>query len=292
MAAPDYSHKWETLRARRAPAERHSACRAARSGRRSAGDRARACARRWKRRARPPRWSRPTASSPAAFRRCSRAGASRPTTAPASRCRQAAPGTLLLGIASAARRGPGAGAAARAAQASAGRRRGRGARRVARSCPRARPRAARTAAAGRARRARCACSPRSRRCAHGAQFATASQGSTALLARARAAFALRGDAWRGGDEAGGRCAWRGPDGRMAAELVAELQARESAARLTVAPKMPCRCFASCSTSARCARPMAVTRASSSGACSKRGFSAPTCRPRRPQRRRVAGASRA
>jgi ATP-dependent helicase/nuclease subunit B len=46
------------------------------------------CARRSKPRARPPRWSRPTACSRARLGACSRAGESRPTTAPASRCRR------------------------------------------------------------------------------------------------------------------------------------------------------------------------------------------------------------
>ena len=128
MAAPDYSHKWETLR----PAERRLSAASAspnspiprRKRRRSRWR----CARRWRRPARRPRWSRPTGSSRRACRRCSRAGASRPTTARASRCRRRRAGTLLLGIAAPRRKSWRRSSLLALAQASAGRRRGRGAR--------------------------------------------------------------------------------------------------------------------------------------------------------------------
>ena len=86
---------------------------------------------------------------------------------------------------------------------------------------------------------------------------------------------LRGDARRGGATLAGDRAWRGPDGRTAAELVAELETPRPPHRLRRGRR--CRPAASTAArrSARCGRLTAVIRASSSGACSKPGFSTPT-----------------
>ena len=86
--SPEFSHKWEQSEARRAPPDGHSTRRASRSGGGSAGDRAGIAGSARDAGAERPRWSRPTGSSPAAFPPCWRGGASRPTTAPASRCRR------------------------------------------------------------------------------------------------------------------------------------------------------------------------------------------------------------
>ena len=153
MAAPEFSHKWETLRP---PSGDCRGIRLAelpdppRRRRRSRSH----CARRWRRPARRLRWSLPIASSRSACRRCSRGGASRPTTAPAGRSRQTPAGTLAARHRRCRSRGAGAGAAARSAQASARRRGGRGTRRVARCGARARSQAARPPPASRACRAR------------------------------------------------------------------------------------------------------------------------------------------
>ena len=75
----------------RAAPDRRARARAGRSGRGGAGDRASRCARRWRSRAGPPPWSRPTAASPGGSRPICGAGASRPTTAPAGRSRRRRP---------------------------------------------------------------------------------------------------------------------------------------------------------------------------------------------------------
>ena len=67
----------------------------------------------------------------------------------------------------------------------------------------------------------------------------------------------------------------GPAGRAAAELLAELQVSPAAQALTLAaPDVDAAYCASCSTRARSVRLTAAIRAFSSGACSKRGCSAP------------------
>ena len=55
------------------------------------------CARRSKRRARPPHWSLPTGSLPSASSGCSRGGGSRPTTVPERPCRRPRPGPCCAG---------------------------------------------------------------------------------------------------------------------------------------------------------------------------------------------------
>ncbi len=106
--------------ARRAAADRRARARARRSGRGGAGDRASRCARRWRSRAGPPLWSRPTA---ALARRVSahlrRWGIEADDSAgrPLS---QTPPGTLLLALADRGGRAVRAGAAAGLAQASSG----------------------------------------------------------------------------------------------------------------------------------------------------------------------------
>ena len=75
--------------------------------------------------------------------------------------------------------------------------------------------------------------------------------------------------------AGRRRAWRGPAGRMAAELLAELQGSGCGARLTVASEEALPVLRQLLDGRRCGRLMAGIRAFSSGACSKRGCSAPT-----------------
>ena len=206
----------------------------------------------------------------------SRAGASRPTTAPASRCRRPPPGTLLLGIAAAAAedlapvpllallKHPLVG--------------GEGDERLAwldavRALDLA-LRGPRPAAGLAGLDAHFAA--RSRRAGSGSG-AAGRRRSTALLGAARAAR-------RASPSSLARCgrrrlpatrAWRGPDGRMAAELIAELQAR---------PRRPrCRCRRRgrgpaaapvARRAARSGRPMAGIRGCSSGACSRRGCSRP------------------
>ena len=79
-----------------------------------------------------------------------------------------------------------------------------------------------------------------------------------------------------GSPLAGERAWRGPDGRMAAELLAELEAAP-APRAAGAGRgrMRCRVLRQLLDAAsRSGRPMAAIRGSSSGACSKRGCSRP------------------
>ena len=264
MAAPEFCAQMGDARARRAAADRHSRSPNCPIRRRKLRRSRWRFARRWKRRARRRRWSRPTGSSRGASRRCSRAGASRPTTAPASRCRRLPPGTLLLGIASAAAEELAPVAAAGAAQASAGRRRGRRAARVARCGARARPEAARAAAAGRARGARRAfrraasqwqrVRPRDRS-ARWTACANPCRSRSSRDALSNAAQRLAGDA-----------AWRGPcraHGRGDCSL--NSRRPQAAQRLMVAAA---RCRAAAPPAARravpCGRLMAGIRASSSG----------------------------
>ena len=231
--APDYSHKWETLR----PAERRlSGIRLAElpdpaaeaqaialalaRGAGNAGQDRRAG------------HARPAARRP-------RFGAAAALGNPGRRQRRQAP--VADG-----RRAPccwrlprrrgrsGAGVAARAAQASAGRRRGRRARRVARACPRARPRSARPAAARRACRARRAFRREAGDARLGRGSGPRSRGSTGCLREPHAAFSPGGDARRSGDETGrrrrlaraGRAHGRGAGCRACRHL-------QSAARLAV-----------------------------------------------------------
>ena len=153
MAPAAFTARWQDAQARRAAPDRGAGARARRSGGGGAGRSPSRCARRWRRRAGPPLWSRPTAASPAGSRRICGAGASRPTTAPACRCRSTPPGTLLLALADGRGRAVRAGAAAGLAQASAGDERG-GQAGLAGRRPRARPRLARPASAGGPRRHR------------------------------------------------------------------------------------------------------------------------------------------
>ena len=225
----DFSHKWETLRPAERRLTRHSPRRASRSRGRGTGDRAGAA--RGAGNARQDRGA-GHARSPArrrGCRRCSRAGASRPTTAPASRCRR-----------------PRRNAAARHRQ----RRRRRSWRRCrCWRCSSIRWSAARATSAspGSSTSARSISS-----CAgHGRP--PGSPGSTLVslekdamrgvgerarpvssrstaASRADPAVARWPDGWpSAADALAGDRAWRGPDGRMAAEMLAELQASESAA---------------------------------------------------------------
>ena len=234
---------------------------------------------------------------PRASRRISRAGGSRPTTAPAGRSRRPPPGTLLLAHRRGRRRGLRAGAAARPAQASAGRRGGRASgspgstrarARPARCAARARRRAwpgstrispARTAEqrwrapCGRsARAARCACS---RRCA-------LSPAARAALARGRASARRR------------RAPGAAPTGALAADCSPSSRprrdGRDAADRRG---RMRCRCCAQLLDAQRGAP--ALWRASAHLHLGPARGAAAACRsddPRRAQRRRLAGAARA
>ena len=74
----------------------------------------------------------------------------------------------------------------------------------------------------------------------------------------------------------GTRAWSGADGRMTAELLGEWQALPSSASSDGRQRRcDSACCASCSTAIRCARLMASTRGCSSGGCSKPASSAPT-----------------
>ena len=154
---------------------------------------------------------------------------------------QTAGGHLAAGDRCGGGRGSGAGAAAGAAQASVGRRRGRRAAGVARRGARARPRAARAAAGGRAGTA----STRISR-ANGAWRARLARVGSRVRCDGDAALAAAADRSspsalaQAADKLAGNAAWRGPDGRMAAELVAELQAsaRSDGARVAAEDAVP------------------------------------------------------
>ena len=90
----------------------------------------------------------------------------------------------------------------------------------------------------------------------------------------------------------GDAAWRGPAGRMAAELLGELQGAAAAAKSMSAPRTRCRCSRNCSTSTRCDHPTAGIRGFSSGACWKRDCSARTSSFSAASTKALAGAARA
>ena len=100
--AADFSDKWSALQAARAAAHRSARRRVRRCCRRSAGDRGGASARRWKRRARRRRWSRPTGCSRGGCRRCSQRWGIEADDSAGRPLSETPAGTLLLGIAAAA----------------------------------------------------------------------------------------------------------------------------------------------------------------------------------------------
>ena len=169
------------------------------------------CARRLRRRARPPRWLRLIGSSPQRVSVCSRGGESKPTTAPERRLSQTAPGTL------AARnrvgRGRGTGPVPLLALAKHPLVGGEGDERLAwlDDGPGDRPQAARAAAAGRARGARAF------RCSKAARWQQARERTVAAIdgAADRAARRSTASPKRLAEVAqalAGDAAWRGPAG--------------------------------------------------------------------------------
>ena len=290
MAAPDFSHKWETLR----PAERRlSGIRLAElpdPGGGGAGDCA--CAARSARNARQDRragHARPPARG-ARVGACSRAGASRPTTAPGkplvrdscrNACCWASPALRRRNWrrcrCSRLLKHPLVG--------------GEGDERLAwlDAVRAARPQAARPAAGGGPCRARrdSSASVREWQRRRGRAWKRLDGLLREPIPLAR--FARRSRARRRRSPA--TAAWRGPDGRMAAELLAELQASEAAQRLTVAAEDAVPLLRQLLDCARGAA--ALWRASAHLHLGPARGAAPARRPggaRRTQRRRLAGAA--